>query len=137
MQVEIVTPLGEKFSGTAVAIRARGDTGEFGVLPGHRDMLTALGVGVCQILTSAHGEPERLVLVDGYLQVSMAGERVIIVTEQAERPADVDRATAQRDYDSARTELDAAREAVGSNAWKVKRFNVDLARARLELCGAL
>lgn len=137
MQVEIVTPLGEKFSGDAVAVRARGLIGEFGVLPGHRDMLTALGTGVCQVQETAHGEPQRMLLDAGYLQVSKNGDKVIIVTELAERPDEVDQNAARSAYDAAKAELDGLREAVGSAAWKVKQHAVDLARARLELCGAL
>jgi F-type H+-transporting ATPase subunit epsilon len=137
MQVEIVTPLGEKFSGEAVVVRARGAIGEFGVLPGHRDMLTALGTGVCQVTPAVHAEPIRFVLDEGYLQVTEVGKKVIIVTELAERRDEVDPNAARADYDAARAELEAAREAVGSHAWKVKRHAVELARARLELCDAL
>ncbi len=137
MQIEIVTPMGEKWRGEAVSVRARGAVGEVGVLPGHRDMLTALGVGVCSVMQTQHGDPLRMVLVEGYLQVSHRGDKVIIVTERAEQASEIDKDAARRDYDAARVALEAAREDVGSHAWRLKRFNVDLARARLELCGAL
>ena len=137
MEVEIVTPVGEKFSGEAVAVRARSMVGEFGVLPGHRDMLTALGTGVCHVLQTTHGEAQRFLRDEGYLQVSRDGKKVIIVTELAERAEDVDQAAAQKAHDTAKAELDALREAVGSQAWKVKEHALNLARARLELCGAL
>ncbi len=137
MQVEIVTPVGEKFSGEAVAVRARGMVGEFGVLPGHRDMLTALGTGVCQVQETAHGEPVRFLLDEGYLQVSKDGRKVIIVTELAERPQDVDANAARTAHDAAKADLEANSDAVGTAAWKVKQHALDLARARLELCGAL
>jgi F-type H+-transporting ATPase subunit epsilon len=137
MQVEIVTPLGERYKGEAVSLRARGAVGELGVLPGHRDMLTALGTGICRVLASAHGEPERWLLDGGYLQVSQRGGRVIIVTELAERAADVDVEAARAAHEAARRELEAAREPTGSHAWRAKRHAVELARARLELSGAL
>lgn len=136
MQVEIVTPVGERFRGEAVALRARTQTGEVGVLPGHRDMLTALGVGVCQVQQTPHGDPLRLLLVDGYLQVSHGGAKIIIVTELAERREDIDPAAAQKALDAASAELAAAREDIGSQTWQVKRHAVELARARLELAGA-
>jgi F-type H+-transporting ATPase subunit epsilon len=137
MQVEIVTPLGEKFSGDAVVVRACGAVGEFGVLPGHREMLTALGTGICAVTLTPHAEPIRFVLDEGYLHVTAAGKKVTIVTEIAERREEINVGAARAAYDSAIAELDVAREPTGSNAWKVKRHAVALARARLDLCGAL
>ncbi len=136
MHVEIVTPLGEKYSGEAVAIRAATVAGEVGILPGHRDMLTALGTGACLVQSEAHGEPVTFLLDEGYLQVSQRGEHVIIVTEAAERPDEIDVAMARADLSAAKAEFDAATAAVGSAAWLVKRHAVALAEARLSIAGA-
>ena len=136
MHVEIVTPLGEKYSGEAVAIRAATVAGEVGILPGHRDMLTALGTGACLVQTETHGEPVTFLLDEGYLQVSQRGGHVIIVTEAAERPDEIDVAGARADLSAAKSEFDATTAAVGSAAWLVKRHGVALAEARLSIAGA-
>ena len=136
MQVEIVTPLGEKYSGEAVAIRAETVAGEVGILPGHRDMLTALGTGACLVQTEAHGDPVRFLLDEGYLQVSQRGANVIIVTERAQLPEEIDVDSARADLSKAKSEFDATTAAVGSAAWLVKRHAVALAEARLSIAGA-
>ena len=136
MQVEIVTPMGEKYSGEAVAIRAATVAGEVGILPGHRDMLTALGVGPCLVQTEAHGEPVSFLLDEGYLQVSQRGAKVIIVTERAEAPTEIDVDGARTDLVAAKAALDGSRDAVGSAAWNVQRHEVALAEARLSMTGA-
>ncbi|MCO4761416.1 MAG: ATP synthase F1 subunit epsilon [Myxococcales bacterium] len=136
MQVEIVTPAGEKYSGEAVAIRAATASGEVGILPGHRDMMTALGTGGCHVQTEAHGEPTTFLVDQGYLQVSQRGAKVIIVTERAQTPDEIDVEAARADLAAAKGELDGSKEAVGSEAWKVKRHAVALAEARLSVAGA-
>ncbi len=136
MQVEIVTPQGEKFSGEAASIRASTVAGEVGILPGHRDMMTALGTGPCAVLSSTNSDPTVFLLDEGYLQVSQQGAQVIIVTELAETPADIDVDAARKALDAGRKALDESKEAVGSEAWKVKRHVVALAEARLAVAGA-
>ena len=133
MQVEIVTPLGEKYSGEAVAIVAETAAGEVGILPGHRDMLTALGTGACVVQTETHGEPVTFLVDEGYLQVSQRGAKVIIATERAELPADIDTAAAASDLEEAKRALLQSKDAVGSAAWKVKRHAVAFAEARLNV----
>lgn len=135
MQVQIVTPLGEKFSGAASSIKAVTVAGEVGVLPGHRDMLTALGTGACVVSDSEGGEPKVLLLDEGYLQVSERGERVIIVTELAEFPSEIDKGAAETALGEAKKALDGSKEAVGSEAWKLLRHDVALAEARLSVAG--
>jgi len=135
MQVEIVTPMGEKYSGDAVAIRAATVAGEVGILPGHRDMLTALGVGPCLVQTEANGEPVTFLLDEGYLQVSQRGAKVIIVTERAEAPTEIDVEGARSDLVAAKSALEASKDAVGTAAWKVTRHKVALAEARLSVSG--
>ena len=131
MQVDIVTPAGEQYVGTATELVAPGVAGEFGVLGRHRDLCAALGTGLCRIKRE-NGEVEHILVDEGYLQVSR-GERIIIVTEHAERKADVNAEQTQAQYREAKADLDAAREFIGKSSWQVKKHALALAEARLRL----
>ncbi|GAB0173724.1 MAG: F0F1 ATP synthase subunit epsilon [Helicobacter trogontum] len=48
-QLDIVTPYGEIFNGRVSSVYLPGKEGEFGVLPGHCDMLALLQTGVIDI----------------------------------------------------------------------------------------
>ena len=48
-QLDIVTPYGEIFKGKVSSVYLPGKEGEFGVLPGHCDMLVLLQTGVIDI----------------------------------------------------------------------------------------
>ena len=48
-QLDIVTPYGEIFKGKVSSVHLPGKEGEFGVLPGHCDMLVLLQTGVIDI----------------------------------------------------------------------------------------
>lgn len=52
-QLDIVTPYGEIFSGKVASVYLPGKDGEFGVLPGHSDMLALLQAGVIDIRSSS------------------------------------------------------------------------------------
>lgn len=133
MQVDIVTPTGEQYVGEAEELIAPGSVGEFGVLARHRDLCVALGTGVCRIKREG-GEIEHILLDEGFLQVTH-GERVIIVTEHAERKADVDADKARSAHEAAKTDFEAARESIGKSSWQVKKHSLSLAEARLKLLG--
>jgi F-type H+-transporting ATPase subunit epsilon len=131
MHVDIVTPLGEQYAGQAQELIAVGTLGEFGVMARHRDLCVSLGTGVCRIKRE-NGDVDRILLDEGYLQVSR-GERVIIVTEHAERKEDIDAAKTREDHEAAKAELDAARESIGKTSWQVKKHALSLAEARLRM----
>ena len=136
MQVEIVTPLGEQYTGEAVKLDVPGLLGEMGILPGHRDLLAALGTGICRIYEAEHADPIKILLDEGYVQVSYAN-RIIIVTEQAETRDDIDVDRTRDDLGRARSELAGTREDLGTRTWQTRRHAVALAEARLRLVDAL
>ena len=131
MKVDIVTPIGEQYVGEAEELIAPGVVGEFGLLGRHRDLCVALGTGVCRIKRE-NGDVEHILLDEGYLQISH-GDRVIIVTEHAERKDDIDGNKTREQFDKAKAELDAARESIGKSSWQVKKHALSLAEARLRL----
>jgi F-type H+-transporting ATPase subunit epsilon len=118
LQVSVVSPEREVFSGQADMVVARGREGEVGILPGHAPMLVELDIAPVRLL---EGEREvRKILVDGgFLHVTPEEEetRVDILAEHAALPDEIDaeaaRARAQelerqvegRDDAAARSEL--------------------------------
>jgi F-type H+-transporting ATPase subunit epsilon len=67
MDVTIVTPLQEVFSGEVLSVVGPGAEGEFGILPGHTPFLTSLVRGDVVVATAA-GE-ERFPITDGFVEV--------------------------------------------------------------------
>jgi F-type H+-transporting ATPase subunit epsilon len=135
MHVQIVTPIGEVFSGEAAKVEVRGAAGEMGILPGHCDLLSALATGICRVYETEHADALSILVDEGYVQVSR-GDRIILVTEHSETREEVDVDQARADLDKATVDLDDSREDTGSKNWLVKKHAVDLARARLELADA-
>lgn len=135
MQVEIVTPIGQVYSGEAVRVTAPGALGELGILPGHQDMLAGLRVGICVVENTSHGDKSTFVVDEGYVQVT-GGERVIIVTNLAESKRDVDIEKVRAELGEARSRMSETREDVDSRTWMVRKHDCDLAEARLRIAGA-
>jgi F-type H+-transporting ATPase subunit epsilon len=80
---------------------APGSEGYFGVLPGHAPFLTTLGIGE---LTYRIGREERHVAVSGGF-AEVRNDKVIILADAAETPADIDRTRAERARDRAEARL--------------------------------
>ena len=79
VEVRVVTPEREIWSGEAEMIVARGVDGEVGILAGHAPLLIQLAIGPLRIFHEG-GEPEVVVVDGGFLHVS---------TEEGETRADV------------------------------------------------
>jgi F-type H+-transporting ATPase subunit epsilon len=89
---ELATPARMLVSVEADEVVAPGVEGYFGVLPGHAAMLTTLKPGE---VTYRSGQTEHhLAVLGGFAEVR--AERVIILAENAERPAEIDRERAER-----------------------------------------
>lgn len=86
LKLEVVTPYKVVFSGEVDEITAPGELGEFGVLPGHAPLLTALRVG--EFCFKNSGVSACMAFNKGYLEVE--NDRVIILVETAERAEEID-----------------------------------------------
>jgi len=111
MQLRVVTPMGAKIETTASQVTVPGELGDMGILPGHRALLSGLGIGVLSY--SSEGTTAHLAVNGGYVEVDDDG--VIVVTETAETPEeiDVDRAKAalaRSQKEAAGLDADAASE---------------------------
>jgi len=72
LEVHLVTPEREVWSGTAEMLIARGIEGEVGILGGHAPLLVQLAIGPLRIQLAA-GDEVRAVVDGGFLHVSSEG----------------------------------------------------------------
>lgn len=86
LQLEIVTPDKVVVSQSVDYIGVPGVEGEFGVLPNHIPMLSALAVGPLYFRTG--NETEYVFISGGFAEVS--GNKVTILAESAELRKDID-----------------------------------------------
>ena len=115
LQVHLVTPEREVWSGEADFVTARGVDGDLGVLPGHAPLLAALAVG--PVFIDAGGSRTAVAVDGGFLHVAHDDDvtRVDILAEHAllsDELAKDDADSRQRRADELRSEdrLEEARE---------------------------
>jgi F-type H+-transporting ATPase subunit epsilon len=118
MKLSVTTPRGALVDTEVEEVTAPGVQGEFGVLPGHVPLMSALSPGV--LIYRAKDHSGILAVGPGFLQVSpvapaastdTAHDRVLVLVDQAVTAAHVDRAAASADL------AEADRELVG---WKLE-----------------
>ena len=128
LDVHLVTPEREVWSGPAEMVVARGVDGAVGILPGHAPMLVRLAVAPLRI-QHEDGRWEELVVDGGFLHVTPGGEttRVDVLATGAARGSEIDRDAArarvaelearlqQEDDGGLREELARARARAGAS----------------------
>jgi F-type H+-transporting ATPase subunit epsilon len=80
LEVHVVTPEQEVWSGDADMVVATAADGQLGVLPGHAPLLALLGTGPLEI--QAGGQRVRAAVDGGFLHV--ANDRVDVLAEHAD-----------------------------------------------------
>ena len=109
MKLSVTTPRGAIVDTDVDEVTAPGELGEFGVLPGHVPLMSALKPGV--IWYKAKDRTGLIVVGEGFLQVAPmpqaddGRDRVLVLVDQAQRAKDVDRSAAERDLAAADKEL--------------------------------
>lgn len=131
MKVEIVTPVGIKYTGEAQGVIAPGLSGDLGILPGHQALLSGLRTGVCTVQLGPHNDLP-LVVDGGYVHV-VDGNVVTITTELCEKAEDVVVDATRKQLEEANVALSATRDDVSTELWKVRKRAVDLAETRLRV----
>jgi F-type H+-transporting ATPase subunit epsilon len=101
LTLELATPTRLVVSVEVDEVVAPGSLGYFGVLPGHAPLLATLGIGE---VTYRIGRDEHHVAVSGGF-AEVRNDKVIILADSAETPADVDRARAEQARDRAEARL--------------------------------
>ncbi len=87
IQVEIVTPSRQLYSGAVEMITLPGVEGDMGVLAGHAPLLTTLNIGEIT-LHSDDGEPDYIAVSGGVVEVRP--DKVIVLARSAERADEID-----------------------------------------------
>ena len=114
MRLSITTPRGALVDTEVEEVTAAGELGEFGVLPGHVPLMSALKPGVLWYKSKDHTGV--LALGQGFLQVAPlpqadehkgSRDRVLVLVDQALMARDVDTARAEKDLAAADKELAA------------------------------
>jgi F-type H+-transporting ATPase subunit epsilon len=90
LHLEVVTPDKQVVSQPVDYVSAPGVEGEFGVLPNHVNLLSALTIGPLRY--NAGGKNQHVFISGGFADVS--GNKVTVLAEAAELAGDIDQARA-------------------------------------------
>lgn len=122
LHVQVVSPEQILYEGEGEMVVCRTDEGEIAFLPGHAPLLGALGVAKVRVILPGAGE-YTVAVHGGFVEVS--NDRVIILSDVAELPEQIDAARAT----TAKAKAEAALAADGDDELAMGA----LARAALRL----
>jgi len=122
VEVEVLTPEGEVFSGEVRQVSTRTAVGEVGILANHAPLLAELRPAELRLQVS-DSETRRYAQAHGWLQVF--GNHAKLLVEEALDPADLDVATLKEQLADAEQRLTESEEGSGANGHAKK----DLERA--------
>ncbi len=128
LDVEVLTPEGEVFSGEVSQISTRTSAGEIGVLANHAPLLAALRPAELRLHVT-DSETVRYAQAHGWLQVF--GNRARLLVEEALDPADLETPALKEQLADAKRRLDEAGE--GSGAQRRARKDRDRTEAFLAI----
>jgi F-type H+-transporting ATPase subunit epsilon len=118
LHVELVSADRVVWSGEAVTVVARTTEGEVGILANHSPLMSLMVPGVVEV-RSEGGETIRAAVDSGFL--SVGGNRVSILAENAALATEIDSGQAQKALDDARSgdmdDEDAVAEVRRAEAW--------------------
>ncbi len=127
IQLEIVTPHKRLLSQPVDSVRAPGEDGSFGVMPGHTPYVVALQPGALTLTTG--GREEHYFVGGGFAQVQ--DDRVIVLAESAEAVESIDLARAEAALAESQKVLKTLREE--DDLFQQERARVQRATARITL----
>jgi F-type H+-transporting ATPase subunit epsilon len=107
IEVHLVTPEREVWTGRATEVIARGVDGDVGILTGHAPMLIQLAIGPLHVQTE-EGAWERAVVDGGFLHISTeeGATRVDVLATNAQLADEIDVDVARRRADELRSTAD-------------------------------
>ena len=128
---ELVAPERLIFSDQVEMVVVPGTEGEFGVLPGHAPLISAVRTGIVEIYEyPALRSKTRFFVAGGFAEVT--GERCTVLSSEAVAIAEIDRDAARQRLERAEIEL---RDAEGDAEKAAAEAAVSLARALMEAAG--
>lgn len=107
MSVELVAVERQVWSGKATSVFAKTTEGELGILPGHTPLLGELVEGGIVKIATTEGETVTAAVFGGFLSVT--GEKVSVLAEEAELSQEIDSQAARAELRQADTESDPQR----------------------------
>jgi F-type H+-transporting ATPase subunit epsilon len=131
VDVEVLTPEGEVWSGEARQVSTRSEVGELGILANHAPLLAALRPTELRLYLSEN-DVKRYAQAHGWLQVY--GNRARLLLEEAIDPADLDSGTLKEQLSDAERRLSESEEGSADHARAQK--DRDRAEAFLSIAGA-
>jgi len=127
LTLEVVTPERAVVKESVAEVLLPGREGYLGILPGHTPLLTELSTGA---LTYRQGsQTRRLAVSGGFAEV--LPDRVIVLADCAERAEEIDVARAG----TALATAEKQRAAAAGTDWEAAQQAVNRARTRLEVAG--
>jgi F-type H+-transporting ATPase subunit epsilon len=130
VDVEILTPEGEVWSGEARQVSTRTEVGEVGILANHAPLLAALRPTELRLHLS-DSETKRYAQAHGWLQVY--GNRARLLLEEAIQPEDLDAGRLKEQLSDAEQRLSEAEQ--GSAQYTRAQKDKDRAEAFLSIAG--
>ncbi len=103
LQVQVVSPEEILYEGTAEMVVCRTSDGDIAFLPGHMPFLGALGIAKVRVLLP--DEDEHVIAVHGGF-VEVSNDRVLVLSDVAELPPEIDIPRAEAARQRARAALD-------------------------------
>ncbi|HET7508049.1 MAG TPA: ATP synthase F1 subunit epsilon [Solirubrobacterales bacterium] len=131
VDVEILTPEGEVWSGEARQVSTRTEVGEIGILANHAPVLAALRPTELRLHLS-ESDVKRYAQAHGWLQVY--GNRARLLLEEAIPPEDLDGGTLKEQLSDAERRLSESEEGSADHARAQK--DKDRAEAFLAIAGS-
>jgi F-type H+-transporting ATPase subunit epsilon len=131
VDVEVLTPEGEVWSGEARQVSTRSEVGELGILANHAPLLAALRPTELRLHLS-ESETKRYAQAHGWLQVY--GNRARLLLEEAIAPEDLDSGTLKEQLSDAERRLSESEEGSAEQARAQK--DKDRAEAFLSIAGS-
>lgn len=133
LKLEVATPKGLVLSVEASVVQAPGIAGEFGVLPGHLPVLSALR---CGLLTYSEGGKSHVAAIDrGFAEAGPA--KLLVLTEAFATKADIDVEATRTELAEAEKRLAAVKEPTESAAYQEALRDVQWADAKLRVASTV
>jgi len=122
LNLKIITPTEEVFSGSITGVTAPGADGYFGVLVNHAPLVTSLQVGEVKV-NMGEGAKKVFAISSGFVEVS--ANNIIILADSAEEPSSIDVKRSEKAKERAAKRITEGRK----GDWDVDRAQVALAKA--------
>jgi F-type H+-transporting ATPase subunit epsilon len=137
VDVHVVTPDREVWSGTVESVIARGVDGEVGILAGHAPLLIQLAIGPLRLLGAQGAEELDAVVDGGFMHVTSSGSdtRVDVMATGASLQGEIDLAATRARAEELRARVAGRDTGVADADLEAAQVELQKAEARITLVG--